>query len=66
MTNYEKIKSMSIDDMAVMLLDESEQSYTYCFNCSHQSLYAPHCTSTNIRTDCIKAVKNWLESEAEE
>ena len=66
MTNYEKIKSMSVEDMAEMFLDESENHYTYCNHCSHQSFYAPHCTSNNLRIDCVYAVKKWLESEVEE
>ena len=64
MTNFEKIKQMSVENMAEMLLDESEKHFTYCNHCSHQSFYAPHCTSSNLRIDCIHAVKKWLESEA--
>lgn len=66
MTNFEKIKQMSVENMAEMLLDESEKHFTYCNHCSHQSFYAPHCTSSNLRIDCIHAVKKWLESEVEE
>lgn len=66
MTNFEKIKQMSVEDMAEMLLDESEKHFTYCNHCSHQSFYAPHCTSSNLRIDCVYAIKKWLESEAEE
>lgn len=65
-TNFEKIKQMSVENMAEMLLDESEKHFTYCNHCSHQSFYAPHCTSSNLRIDCIHAVKKWLESEVEE
>lgn len=66
MTNFEKIKQMSVENMAEMLLDESEKHFTYCNHCSHQSFYAPHCTSSDLRIDCIHAVKKWLESEVEE
>lgn len=66
MTNFEKIKQMSVENMAEMLLDESEKHFTYCNHCSHQSFYVPHCTSSNLRIDCIHAVKKWLESEVEE
>lgn len=65
MTNFEKIKQMSVENMAEMLLDESKKHFTYCNHCSHQSFYAPHCTSSNLRIDCIHAVKKFLESEAD-
>ena len=53
MTNYEKIKSMSIDEMANLLGNECE--FCVCFNepflkCSRS---------------CNEGVKKWLESEAE-
>ena len=65
MTNFEKIKQMSVEDMAEMLLDASEKHFTYCNHCSYQSFYAPHCTSSNLRTDCVYAIKKWLESEVD-
>lgn len=37
MTNFEKIKQMSVEDMAEMLLDASEKHFTYCNHCSYQS-----------------------------
>jgi hypothetical protein len=55
MTNFEKIKQMSVENMAEMLLDESKKHFTYC----------NHCTSSNLRIDCIHAVKKWLESEVD-
>ena len=66
MTNYERIKEMSVEEMAEMLLDESENNFTYCNYCNHQSYYAPHCQSTDFETDCRYAVKEWLNSEVEE
>ena len=66
MTNYDRIKSMSVEEMAEMLYDESENHYTYCDNCQYQSFYAPHCSSNDIESDCKKAVIKWLESESEE
>ena len=66
MTNYERIKNMSIDEMAAMLLDESENHYTYCNGCQCQSFYAPHCSSNNLESDCKKSVIKWLNSESEE
>ena len=65
MTNYEHIKAMSVEEMSEMLLDESENHYTYCGGCQYQSFYAPHCSSNNIKADCKKAVIKWLESESE-
>lgn len=55
MTNFEKIKQMSAEDMAEMLLDASEKHFTYC----------NHCSSSNLRTDCVYAIKKWLESEVD-
>lgn len=39
MTNFEKIKQMSVEDMAEMLLDASEKHFTYCNHCSYQTLF---------------------------
>lgn len=66
MTNYERIKAMSVEELAEMLLDESENHFTYCNYCSYQSYYAPHCSSTDFEKDCRYAVKEWLNSEVEE
>lgn len=66
MTNYDRIKAMSVEEMAEILLDVRENHFTYCNYCSHQSYYAPHCSSTDFETDCRYAVKEWLNSEVEE
>ncbi len=52
MTNYEKIKSMSIDEMANLL--EATCEFCVCFKEPRK------CTPR-----CKEGVKKWLESEAE-
>lgn len=66
LTNFEKIKNMSIDEMAEFMLDEHENNFDYCMNCEMYSYYAPHCISGNLTEDCIKARMKWLESEVKE
>lgn len=56
MKNYEKIKKMTIDEMAEFLRDD-------CYHCR-----VPNCPVFNdIEEDtdenCIKNIKQWLESE---
>ncbi len=60
MTNYERIKAMSVKEMAEMLLDESDHHYIYCAYCPYHRLYARHCASNDIEVDCRKAVIKWL------
>ena len=52
MTNYEKIKGMSIDEMAA-LLGKDECAFCVCL------LEPGDCS-----LDCEEGVKKWLESEA--
>ena len=55
MTNYDRIKSMNIEEMAVNLLGGK----TFC----------PHFTVAKMgscRDDCKGCIKQWLESEVEE
>ena len=52
MTNYEKIKEMSIDEMAALF----ERDCDFCV-CFHEP--------GNCSLSCEKGVKKWLESEAE-
>lgn len=66
MTNYEKIKAMSVEEMAEFMFDENENNYNYCDFCKQYSNYAPHCESVDFEEDCIKARMKWLESEVEE
>lgn len=59
MTNYEKIKAMSLEDMAdffnIAITPQSDLWDEFCtehWTCDGKS--------------CLKCVKEWLESEAEE
>lgn len=52
MTNYEKIKEMSIDEMAALLEREC-----YLCVCYHEP--------GNCSLSCKEGVKKWLEAEAE-
>ena len=49
MNNYEKIKSMSIDEMAELMSDDCEY----------------YCNAKNCSGACINGIKQWLESEGE-
>ena len=55
MTNYEKIKQMSIEEIAEL------------FPCPYQYiLNEEECIHGWHEYDCIKCTKQWLESEVEE
>ena len=56
MTNYEKIKNMSIDEMAKKLAEETK----FCV-----FVGCPEADSKITTEDCRKCIKNWLESEVE-
>lgn len=56
MTNYERIKSMSVEDLANFITDKM----AICPN--DTPLYNDDC----INDKCEKCIKNWLESEVEE
>ena len=55
LTNFEKIKQMTIEEMADWLQDD----ISGCFCCIYGHDYT--CPNT-----CIYGIKQWLESEAEE
>lgn len=57
MTNFEKIKQMSIDEMALTLMCPAE--YDFSFN------KLSKCNGESDK-NCLKCTKHWLESEAEE
>lgn len=60
MTNYERIKNMSVDEMATSSLKFF--SCPYNFDCSgNNKLNIYSCFD-----DCIECRKQWLESEVEE
>ena len=52
MTNFEKIKQMSVEKMAKVI----EKSCEVC------CIYNGNCTANN---NCTDGIKRWLESEAE-
>lgn len=57
MTNYEKIKEMSIDEMALTLMCPAE--YDTAFNKTNKC-------NAEMDKNCHKCTVEWLESEAEE
>ena len=60
MTNYEKIKSMSIEDMADKMDDIID-----CANCPKElRLYCD--TFCNSEHWCNKVIKQWLNSEVKD
>ena len=59
MTNYEKIKSMSVNEMAEFLDD----NFTFsCETCHH----GDNCVVLEYSDECRKALKKWLKAESEE
>lgn len=58
MTNYERIKAMSIDEMADFIIKETN----HCDFCSRKN--SPTCV--DVEGGCKKYIKKYLESEAEE
>lgn len=57
MTNFEKIKSMSIDDMA--------RSCMEFFSCPYGTPYVGCEMGKKFNDSCIDCTKHWLESEVE-
>lgn len=57
MTNFEKIKSMGVDELAEKLND--------LFTCDHCPL-AEFCDEIIGEMTCTGVLKEWLESEAKE
>jgi hypothetical protein len=58
MTNYEKIKSMSIEEMAYFI-DKLNYINGICEHCEYQY---KDCSTIS----CISALEQWLKSEVEE
>ena len=57
MTNYEKIKSMSVDEMTAFII--TKLAFFPCELCERE--HNASCT----HEDCFNIHKKWLESEAE-
>lgn len=58
MTNYERIKAMTVEEMAMKILGDSR----YC--CLH-CVYTEECL-TNRKFTCKSGIIQWLNSEVEE
>lgn len=58
MTNFERIKSMSIDEMARSCID--------FFSCPYGTPYVGCPMEKLFNNSCIDCTKHWLESEVEE
>ena len=58
MTNFERIKSMSIDEMARSCID--------FFSCPNGTPYVGCPMEKRFNNSCIDCTKHWLESEVEE
>lgn len=61
-TNYELIKSMSIEEMAEEL-ECFEDTYSRCDFCIHCKKNDCQVTDSD---DCIDGIKQWLQAETEE
>ena len=59
MTNFEKIKSMSIEEMA-------QTDMGGYFACPYDTPYVGCEMGKQFDDDCIACTKHWLESEVEE
>lgn len=63
-TNFEKIKNMTVKEMAEEL-ECFEDTYSRCDFCIHYKNF--NCTSEGLDgDDCVDGIKQWLQSESEE
>lgn len=63
MTNFERIKAMSVEEMAMMLADEIPHGD--CYNC----YLMEHCfvvDESRLDSSCGNAFLAWLESEVQD
>lgn len=63
---YDKIKDMSLDEMAEFLfevMNSDDDTISDCYYCGHRISHSPFCDG-DIGKDCINAFKKFLESEA--
>lgn len=58
MTNFEKIKAMSVEEMAELVNDKVDSE---CSECPASD----YCAASTF-TYCYEIIKEWLESEVEE
>lgn len=68
MTNYERIKSMNVEEMAQILADISmDGGYEVpCSVCAGERTTPDNHCCADFSDDCMQGVVKWLESEAEE
>lgn len=59
MTNYERIKAMTVDEMAEMF----EEIFSYLKSCGHCPAFGICMDTENV---CIESVEKWLEREVQE
>lgn len=69
MTNYERIKNMSVEEMAEAM-NKSADDGLYNLGCQKYCAYTTNgrCNkvSGNGKGGCIDGIKQWLETEVEE
>lgn len=69
MTNYEKIKKMSVQEMAYYLFKRNlnfDPCIRSCASCHYFHQCRQGGSSDWINNEIKKRIQNWLESEAEE
>lgn len=67
MTNFERIKAMSVEELAVTLADGDKIVFAYCTqeHCEHYQEDGWHCSAQG-ENRCVAAVTHWLNSEVVE
>ena len=67
MTNFERIKAMSVEEMAVLINDVEERLMLPPCSKEHCAVYAEDGACKNCgKEPCIAAIVHWLNSEAQE
>ncbi|MBR5216226.1 MAG: hypothetical protein IKV80_08410 [Bacteroidales bacterium] len=62
MTNYERIKEMTVEEMAEAI-ETLQDLRIECFMCLANDIYGKLCDNF---TTCVDGIKAWLESEVKE
>ena len=67
MTNFERIKAMSVEELAVTLADGDKIVFAYCTqeHCEHYQKDGWLCSAQG-ENRCVAAVTHWLNSEVVE
>lgn len=68
MTNYDRIKAMSVEEMAVLIDNAEEELLTPPCSPRYCEGYGDgvNCSKENREKHCHKATINWLESEVQD